>query len=333
LNQEIVERNEGGENPKVTIGDGQMVSMQIVQGIYNEITGKTEKIIKSYQIHHKATQQDLIQLNLKIHQTCEQYHVIEKNCNVTVYQVDDCNQRYSSFERFQIFDQTSLSPIENVRLQYNLLIVPPKTNRPQPYKIEIDIHSRAAIKQKAKKNHRMPKIFIDIVALRTAVLEIQYVDYTIAKTLNETVDSWFEGLEQSKDNHYLNFLQNHSHYFSLLTQYLSALLLCIYFFIKSEMWLTGQSSPVELFKIALVAFGTVFIVSGIAVRFGAEIGRAIDNIQPLSFLKLTRGDEKAISELEKDNSRNKRKLVLNIALTLALNLFSAWLTYNIGIGI
>ena len=79
MNQEIVERNEGGENPKVTIGDGQMVSMQIVQGIYNEITGKTEKIIKSYQIHHKATQQDLIQLNLKIHQTCEQYHVIEKN--------------------------------------------------------------------------------------------------------------------------------------------------------------------------------------------------------------------------------------------------------------
>ena len=333
MNQEIIERNEGNEKSAVTIGDGQMVSMQIVQDMYNEITGKKESILKRYRIHHKTTQEDLKQLNIKIHQSCEQYNIVGGGCNVTVYAVNDCNQTYSSFEKFEIYDQTSLSSTENIRLQYNLLIVPPKINRPQSYKIEIDIHSRAATKQKASKAHGMSRTIMDIMAPYTGALEIEYVDYTIARTLRETIDSWFEGLEQSKENKYLNFLQDNSHNVSLVTRYLSALFICIYFFGQSESWLTDQSSPEQLFKIALVAFGTVFIVSGIAGRFGTEIGRAIDNIQPLSFLKLTRGDEKAISELEEGNSRNKRKSILNIVLTIALNLSSAWLAYQIGIGI
>ena len=123
----------------------------------------------------------------------------------------------------------------------------------------------------------------------------------MARNFRTAIDSWFNGLEQSKESKTLNFIQDNSHNISLITRYLSALFICAYFFSQSSNWLTSVSSIEQLFKIAVVAFGTVFIVSGIAGRFGSEIGRSIDSIQPLSFLNITRGDQKAISELEDGN--------------------------------
>jgi len=68
LTQEILERNDDQEKSVVSLGDGAMVSMQMVQDVYNEITGKTENISKSYRLHHKTSLVDLEQLNIKIHQ-------------------------------------------------------------------------------------------------------------------------------------------------------------------------------------------------------------------------------------------------------------------------
>jgi hypothetical protein len=333
LTQEILERNDSQEKSAVSLGDGTMVSMQMVQDVYNEITGKTENISKSYRLHHKTSLVDIEQLNIKIRQLYEQYNIIENNCNVTLYHVDDCKEVYSSFERFKIGDKSSLSSVENIRLQYNFLILLPKTNRPQSYKIEVDIHSRAAISQKASKEHGMTRRIMHIVASRTAVLEIEYIDYTVARNFRTAIDSWFNGLEQSKESKALNFIQDNSQNISIITRYLSALFICAYFFNQSSNWLTSLSSIEHLFKIAVVAFGTVFIVSGIAGRFGTEIGRSIDSVQPLSFLNITRGDQKAISELEDGNKKNWRKSFINIALTIVINIFSAWLAYNVGIGI
>lgn len=332
MTQEIIERNENEEKATVTIRDGAMVSMQMLQDIYNEITGKTENVSKSYRIHHKTELEDLEQLNTKIHQLYEQYNIIENNCNVTLYHIDDCTEVYSSFDRFKISDKTSLSSVENIRLQYNFLIILPKTKRTQTYKIEIDICSRAALKQKAKKEHGMPKRIMTIWATRTGILEIEYIDYTVARNFQTAIDQWFNGLNQSKESKFLNFLQDNSYNLSLVARYTSALFLCVVFFFFSGGWLSGSTSLEQLFKVSVIAFGAVFVVSGIAGRFGAEIGRELDSIQPLSYLKLTRGDEKAIEDLEEGNSKNKRKSLINIGLTVALNLVSTWLAYKIGIG-
>jgi hypothetical protein len=332
LTQEIIEKNDNQEESTVALGNGKMASMQMLQDIYNEVTGKTEKISKSYRIHHKTKFEDLEQLNIKIHQLYEQYNIIENNCNVTLYHIDDCKEVYSSFDRFRLSEKSSLSSIENVRLQYNFLILLPKTKRPQSYKIDIDIHSRAAIKQKASKEHGLSRRIMHLIASRTALLEIEYIDYTVARNFRTAIDSWFNGLDQSKENKVLNFLQDHSHNISLLTRYSSALFICFYFFYQSSNWFTDTSTLENLFRISVVAFGTIFIVSGITGRFGAEIARSIDRIQPLSFLNLTRGDEKAIIELEDENNKNKNKSFLNIALTIALNILCTWLAYKLGIG-
>tara|TARA_R110001592_G_C13044445_1_gene739594 strand:+ start:809 stop:1237 length:429 start_codon:yes stop_codon:yes gene_type:complete len=130
----IIERNESDENQVVNIGDNLPVSMKIVQSIYNEITGKTERLSQTLRNNHDITFNDLKQLNIKIRQLYEQYNVVSKNCAVTVFHVNDCKEQFSSFERFEIYDSSNTSPCENVRLEYNFLIVLPGTQKAQPYK-------------------------------------------------------------------------------------------------------------------------------------------------------------------------------------------------------
>ena len=116
MSQEIIEQSEKEDNSSISVGNGRMVSMQAIQDIYNEITGKTEKLSKSYRNDHKTSFEVIEQLNIKIYQLYEQYNIIEKNCNVTLYHIDDCKEVYSSFERFKLYDRSSTSPIENIRL-------------------------------------------------------------------------------------------------------------------------------------------------------------------------------------------------------------------------
>ena len=91
-----------GEN-----GDNNVVSMQVVQDIYNEITGKSEELTKGYSNPIQVSFEDIIQLNYKITQMYEQYNISSNSCTVTVYHSKDQKQVFSSFERFTLYDRSN----------------------------------------------------------------------------------------------------------------------------------------------------------------------------------------------------------------------------------
>jgi len=186
--------------------------MQVVQDIYNELTGKSEKLTKIFDINHKANFEDIGQLHSKILQLYEQYNIVSKNCSVTVYYIDDGKDQFSSFERFQLLDRSSTSPVENIRLVYNFLIVLPKTDRPQSYEIEVDIHSRAALRKRAQSEMGRTKIFFQTFR-QTGQVDIEYVDYTVARNFRVAIEGWFNSLEKVKISWCLTFLKNVSDYF------------------------------------------------------------------------------------------------------------------------
>lgn len=155
MSDEIIRPGKNTSDVQVDVGNGNLVSMQAVQHIYNEITGRTEELSRTYTINHCVSFDDICQLNIKICQLYEQYNIVSKNCSVTIYHVDDQKQVFSSFERFELYDRTTLSPVENIRIEYKFLIVLPKIQKPQSYEIEINIHSRAAIVQRAKRERTL----------------------------------------------------------------------------------------------------------------------------------------------------------------------------------
>src|SRR5258706_11273127 len=121
------------------------VSLQTLQGIYNELTGKSEEVGKSYSKSIRVKFNDIEQLNHKITQVCEQYNIVSGNCSVTVFYVDDTRDQFSSFDRFRLHNSGSTSSVESVLLKYNFLVLLPKTRQPQSYTVSVRLASRVAV--------------------------------------------------------------------------------------------------------------------------------------------------------------------------------------------
>jgi hypothetical protein len=325
----------GSQNTQVEVGNGSLISMQTVQHIYNEITGRSEELSRSYSINHVTSFSDIKQLHIKLCQLYEQYNIVSKNCAVTLYHVDDQKQVFSSFERFELYDRTTLSPVENIRLEYNFLIVLPQVKKPQSYQIEINIQSRAAISQRAKlESNVRAELFMELFEDRTADFEIKYVDYTVARNIQIAIDSWFKGLTCSTDYSWLKPIKRFSDDFSLIFRLVSVPLFlwsCLAHY--SSLLKTSSIGFNELYYAATITFGGTMLVALIAGRLGGVLKGAIRRIRSLSYINLTRGDEVARLAFENSNKKGWLKAAVSVTGVIILNLLSSWIAKIIGLGV
>lgn len=328
---------DAGRDPKeirVDLGNGQLVSMQTVQHIYNEITGQSEELARNYSVNHSVSFDDLRQLHIKICQLLEQYNIASKNGSVTLYHVDDQKQAFSSFERFELFDRTTMSPVENVELKYNFLILLPQVNKPQSYQIEINIHSRAAIAKRARTESSVPhEVFFHLFSRNTARLEIKYVDYTVARNFQHAVDGWFKALPAVPHIACLTPLQRLSSHYAFVFRFVSLitfLSVCYYHF-DGNYWSAAKSVD-ALYLAAFVTFGGMFVLSVLSGKLGSLLGDAMRRIQGVSFLNLTRGDQIALTELNAGNRKSWYRAAATLVGVIAINVFSSWLATKLGLG-
>ncbi len=306
--------------------------MQVLQEVYNEITGKTEKLSRNFRANHNVTIGDLIQLNTKIEQLYEQYNIVNNNCSVKVFHIDDCNDQFSSFERFKLYDSSKMSPIENVRLEYNFLIILPKIGRPQPYKLEIDINSRVATKLRAETEVGMPRRMIGIFGRRTAHVELEYIDYTVARNFMVAIDQWFSALPNNPSSKIMEILQDKSEHLSFIFR-ISTAVFILWYLLSNKVELLGKTPTLnQLFSASVIGFGAVYILSSIAAKLGSICEQEIDTFQPISYLQINRGDSEAIHKFKKNNRNSLLKAFATIALAILVNLASTWLSSYIGIG-
>ena len=244
----------------VTIGENQKISMKSLQNIYYELTGKTERISKSFRNNICAGLEDLIQLNEKIQQLLEQYNVVANNCAVTVFYVDDTKSQFSSFDRFKVIDTSSMSTVENVKIEYNILILLPSLKKPQSYVIEVNIHSRAALHRRADTNFTLPKRIVLSFANNTGFVNVDYVDYTVARSFMIAIDHWYDSLPQTKSIPGLSIIKNNSEHAPFFFKYTVALSFSIYFYFISQVKISGNLQEIsELLKYGLVFFSTIFV--------------------------------------------------------------------------
>lgn len=330
---EIIDAGNGNPDIQVDIGNGRMVSMQAVQHIYNEITGRSEELARPYTINHSIGFDDLRQLNIKICQLYEQYNIVSRNCSVALFHVDDQKQVFSSFERFEMFDSTTLSPVENVRFEYHFLIVLPQVNKPQSYTIEINIQSRAAIAKRVRSESHFPPDMFEYFASTTARMEITYVDYTVARNFQVAIDGWFKALPVLVGLSMLRPLKAFVPHYAFLFRFASTLtfLLVCSFAYSTTFWSAG-ATIVNLYSAALITFGGMFVLSIVSGKLGAMAANAIRRIQSTSYLNLTRGDKIALDELGAANRMGWLKAGAAVIVAVVVNVFSSWLAIRLGLG-
>jgi uncharacterized membrane protein len=330
MSGEIVDQN-NDETGIVSVAD-QPVSMKVIQSIYNEITGKTEKIGRSLSDDHDIDLGALKQLNHKINQMLEQYNVVGKNCSVTLYHVDDCKNQYSSFERFELYDSSSMSPCENIQLEYNFLIVLPETKQPQSYKITVNLHSRVALKKKVESEHGMSRRIIRIIARRTGQYDIEYVDYTVARNFQTAIDQWYSSVVKGKENKIVQFLQDKSEHFNSIFRILTVAILSFAIFKNVESLIGELPTLQSVFLAGVFSFSLIYLLGMIAFKLGSFTERSIDGHQAISGLRLNIGDKNAFESFGNSNSKSLKSAVWSTVLVVVINVFSTYLSSLLAFG-
>lgn len=309
--------NENHENDSPGDGSGDMaiigegtanekpVSVQLLQDIYHELTGKSEDISKTYTEGFQIKQPDLDQLNHRIAQACEQYNICSSNCSVKVFFLNDTQQTYSSYEKFAAFNAGSTAIVESVLFEYNFLVLLPKLNKPQPYSLSIRVASGIAIQRRMRKEMpiQMPKI-LKIMRGRTGIATVKYVDYTVARTLLDTVDTWFQTLTRAPSSKYIKWLQKRSEHLPFVSRYISSAIVASIIFLQLTTLLPTNASNFELARFLLIAFFALFATYKIAHHLGRAAENSIDRMIDLSFVQLTAGDKNEIQEAKTANKKS-----------------------------
>ena len=102
-NKQIKNTEESNVYIETSDGNDQPVSFQLMQSIYNEITGEKEELSKSIKLPFRIEMDDLQQLNIKFQQFKEQYNIINENSSITILYENDTKEVFSSFDRFLFF--------------------------------------------------------------------------------------------------------------------------------------------------------------------------------------------------------------------------------------
>lgn len=298
------------------------VSLQTLQGIYNEITGKSEEVGKSYSKPIRVQFSDIVQLNHKVTQACEQYNVVSGNCSVTVYYVDDTRDRFSSFERFRLHNSGSTSPVESVLLKYNFLVVLPKTKQPQSYTVSIRLASRVAVAKRMEGEfYGAPPLIIRLMGNRTAVVDIQYVDYMVARNFLNLIDEWFKGIPTATEYKSLHWLQIRSHLIPKVARFATAIFVVLLVITLLPHFIAQGTTDLLLFGrylgYALVATYAAYTLAG---RFAVYIEHSLDHYTELSYLQLTKGDELAIAKAKRGNKFAIVRGVSGFFLTICVSI-------------
>lgn len=301
---------------------------KIAQAVYGAVTGKTEKLSRTYSKDYLITLADVRQLHLKCHQACGQWTVLKKSENITVHHLDDNKEVFSSFERFSIYDYSRTSPTESIVYEFNLLLQLPTIEKPQHYKVVVRALSRAAMIRRMEKEMAPPPL-LRLFGGSSIVVDIEYVDYVVARNILGMIDSWVGEIERHSKLSWIRHLQRFTHWFPPVSQFLAIAFIGLSLFTATAAVLVA-SSPPPLVARWLILSGTVITLGGLlARRLGSIVESGIDQILTLSAINLNKGDQRLIDRYKNRNILKVVQAVLGIAGVTAhaigANLLTDWL--------
>lgn len=320
MSEELVQA--GGS---VVIGDNPPVSMQLVQSIYNDITGKTEKIHKNLKEKHNISFEDVEQLDLKIQQLFEQYNIVSRNCHVTVFYKSDTKERFSTFERFKMFNSSSSSACENLSLEYDFYVVLPQSKKGQAYKVTVNLHSTVAFSLKTDDDGGPLFQIYRLMGMSSGSVSIEYVDYTVANTFLNTIMDWYKTVDKSTTSKTLKRIQKYTYYFSDVFSALFIIATTVGMVSSANLLIQSDVNIASLFGYIVPAFAALHLASLLGGRIGSYVEMKLDSLQSASTLNFTKGDKQALSLWQKEQRQNKWSLSVSLASYVFLGLASTFM--------
>jgi hypothetical protein len=293
---------EGNDKEPIRIGDDsahKSISFQLAQDFYNEITGKSERLTEKIQSSFVLTLSDIEQLHHRLVQSTEQYNVVSENASFSIKYVGDSGERFSSLERLKLHARHKGRAIEEIDIVYNLLLVLPKTRRPQEYKISISLISRVAkIEGMRDEFDAFPFPFplFQFERLKTGEATIDFVDITVANAIMATIKSWADGLPTSQTSHILKVLRSKSRHAPAILKYGFLALVTFYISKYSKEHFTAGVGLRETAEFILYSILTSFVFYRIGLFIGENAAKNLGQIYEISYINFTPADERLVEK-------------------------------------
>lgn len=320
----------------VVMGDERatnQISFQLAQDFYNEITGKSERLKELYSDPFILKLNDIEQLYQRLLQSTEQYNICSFHETYTVNYVDDSSERFSSLERLKLHNGSKGSAVEEFIATFSILIILPKTSRPQEYKITVRLASRVAKIEEMRRQIGSMPFEIPLYQLENAnaaSFSIDYVDSTVANALMSVIKSWFNTVEKNSISTSVKTIRNFSHFVPRVSKY-GLLAIVIY-----SIW---QLSGVYLIDEVSTKVSTLFtlfslLAAYLSIRLGLFTGKraeiALDSIYEQSYINFSGADDNFVKKSSTKIRKSKIKALLSLVGTIIVGISCSLIANWIG---
>lgn len=307
---------------------GEHLTPAAYQAVYHKLTSKTERIQEVFYEAYEITFSDLRQLYTLMEQTVSQYHVKGKNCELIMSLHKGETYSFSSFERASIFNFSSRCPTTKIVMEYDFFTILP-----------INIPEAKDIVQRFKVSIQIDQDFIEESILESRVsfyrpiftgenisLIIEYANYSVARALQSTIQTWVAGLRSSSSGYISNMISRNSDdiHVSVPRIMFMATLIGAYVALTSNM-LSSAKAVAELILITL-SVATFFYTFGIILT--SWFLRLLHLVKPLTFIRITQGDEDRYQRYALRRTARKRWIgfiVITVLVSLGVNLASSFI--------
>lgn len=309
----------------ISIGNTKtQLSIKDYQNIYNQVTGRTEKIKQRYSENIKIEYSDLEQLHYKITQLCDIHRIVAKNEVITVYYNKERNESFTSFERFKFYNRNCANPTASVIIKYNFSLIPAGIQTTQEYTVTIKLQSRVTtLKLAAEEAPPFLKgNIISFMSENTAEISVEYVDYIVARGFIEAFNEWIACCPKQKNSKLLKFARAWSHLCSGIIKFIINGLIVYFFYTDAYKFINGSDLPGAA-KYFIAFLGAIILVQPLADTAGGAIESAIDSYPILSYLKLNKGDENIIDNFRDSKTLSLVKFIFGAILSIGLGVISS----------
>jgi len=286
----------GDGAPKdLVLGDDssqQALSFKLAQAFYNEITGRSERIVEEFNPSFILNIANINQLHHLIVQSTAQYNVCTANASFSVEYINDSSERYSSIERFNAHAPVKGIAVEEVDISYRLLVVLPQTQKPQEYRINVRLMSRVAKVEKMKKELEDTPFSFPFWQLEnkfTCRVSIDFVDVTVAHAFMAVVKSWINCLEVIPPGKIIRYIRPYSKHFPFLSKY-ALLTVAAFLTTKSAANVFQNELPETTALFVLYAFLFNFMFFNLGRYFGQKADRFLDQTYNPSYINFSGAD-------------------------------------------
>lgn len=301
------------------------ISPNIIQAIYHEITGNTEKLTYSLGKDKAITYENLNDFRVRLMQNCEKYSPIIFNTRIKLELNDGRKYSFSDWFLFSSFDFKTSAATKAVTIEFEFVI-----------KSEIGTHARYKINTIFESAFGIPIHFdyrrfdhyisnkeSEISATRT---EIEYSNPLVARDFYDIIRDWYGVIADSKFKYYFKsiMIRRRNLYISIEALFSLSFVFPLYLVYKYSVNDDGMLTLTPIFEYA----AWVLILNSIHKPFYAIAWSYIDKVMNPPIIMLTTGDNDSKRRRDRTNKINFINFMLMISTTLLsimINVFSNYI--------